>query len=139
MEEDLQHLKKKVTDGAQIIITQICFCAKTIVSFIEKCRLNHIHVPIIPGLYIPKSFAELKRILDFTKVDITKKVFEQFKSLENNQDEFEKYSVNYITKMMREIQDNSAERILCYHFFTMNDFTMLKKIINDNDFSEYQE
>lgn len=120
-----------------MIITQICFSATTIVEFIKKCRSNDIKVPIIPGLYIPRNFQELKRILDFTKVEISKELFEKFKSLENNQEEFEKYSIDFMSNMIREIQAKSSERIICYHFFSMNDFTMIKKIILDTDFSEY--
>ena len=49
-EEDLIHLKEKVDAGADFIITQLFFEAKTFIKFVEDCRKIDIVVPIIPGI-----------------------------------------------------------------------------------------
>ena len=49
-EEDLQHLKSKVDAGADFIITQLFFEAKTFFKFAKDCRALGITVPIIPGV-----------------------------------------------------------------------------------------
>ncbi len=47
---DIRHLKAKVDAGASYIVTQMCFDTGKILSFIERCRLSGITVPIIPGI-----------------------------------------------------------------------------------------
>ena len=49
-EEDIQHLKEKVEAGADFIITQLFFDAKTYIKFYHDCRQIGIEVPIIPGI-----------------------------------------------------------------------------------------
>ncbi len=49
-EEDLQHMKEKVDAGADFIITQLFFKAKTFLKYVEDCRKIGINVPIIPGI-----------------------------------------------------------------------------------------
>ena len=49
-EDDIQHLKEKVDAGADFIITQLFFEAKTFLKFYQDCRKIGITVPIIPGI-----------------------------------------------------------------------------------------
>ena len=49
-EEDLKCLKQKVDAGADFIITQLFFEAKTFLKFVRDCRALGITVPIIPGI-----------------------------------------------------------------------------------------
>lgn len=44
------HLKEKVDAGADFIITQLFFEAKTFLKFVKDCREIGIEVPIIPGI-----------------------------------------------------------------------------------------
>lgn len=47
---DLQWLKHKVDNGAEYIVTQMCFDNQKILDFIARCREAGINVPVIPGL-----------------------------------------------------------------------------------------
>ena len=50
METELLYLKKKVENGADYLVTQMFFDNEKYFKFVETCRKENIHVPIIPGI-----------------------------------------------------------------------------------------
>ena len=50
LESDLHYAKLKVDAGAEYLVTQMFFDNQKYYDFVEKCRGNGIHVPIIPGI-----------------------------------------------------------------------------------------
>lgn len=137
-DEDLMNLKRKVESGVDIILTQVVFSSEIFISFVKKCRECGIssHVPIIPGLYIPFSFKELNLILKITKVSIDPEIYQNLEVLKDDTEEFQKVSLNFMKKIIENIQENSSEYIRGFHFFTMNNFKMIQKLIEIVDFSE---
>jgi methylenetetrahydrofolate reductase (NADPH) len=50
LKTDLKHLKAKVDAGADYIVTQMFYDNQKYFDFVDLCRKNEIHIPIIPGL-----------------------------------------------------------------------------------------
>lgn len=50
-EDDLKHLKEKVSAGADFIITQLFFEADTYFRFVKACSAIGITCPILPGIF----------------------------------------------------------------------------------------
>lgn len=136
--EDLANLKMKIDSGADIILTQVVFSADIFVGFLIKCREIGIssEVFIIPGLYIPYSWNELKTILRITKVSMKKEIYDKFYDLKDDDENFKKFSLNFTVKMILDIQLRSPEIIRGFHFFTFNNFEMVQNIIEIVNFSE---
>lgn len=67
---DIQNLKKKVDAGADYVVTQMFFDNKKYFNFVEACRAEGIAVPIIPGLKMLKSEAQLRSIPKHFYIDI---------------------------------------------------------------------
>jgi methylenetetrahydrofolate reductase (NADPH) len=62
-EQSMQHLKDKVSAGADYIITQILFEADEYAKFVAECRAAGITCPIVPGvLLIPASLQQFDAI-----------------------------------------------------------------------------
>ena len=67
------HLKEKVDAGADFIITQLFFEAKTFLKFVGDCREIGIDVPIIPGI-MPIQVCFIK-VCDLKKRFVRKNYF----------------------------------------------------------------
>ncbi len=66
LDMDIKWLKAKVENGAEYIVTQMFFDNEKYYSFVERCRLEGINVPIIPGI---------KPIINLNQLTVLPKVF----------------------------------------------------------------
>lgn len=134
---DLRNLKRKIEAGVDVILTQVVFSATKFIEFVGKCRKIGISldVPIIPGLYIPHDLIELDSILKITKVSMEKEIYENFKDLQDDPEAFQTLGLSVITSMIDMIRRDSPEFIRGFHFFTMNNFKMVQRLIQEVPFS----
>ncbi len=70
LETDVRYAKAKVEAGAEYIVTQMFFDNARFFAYVEKCRAAGITVPIIPGLKILSTRAQLASIPRNFFVDI---------------------------------------------------------------------
>jgi len=62
LDADIKFAKEKVNAGAEYIVTQMFYDNKLYFDFVEKCVAAGINVPIIPGLKIITSKAQLHSV-----------------------------------------------------------------------------
>lgn len=138
LEVDLEYLRKKMVHGANAILTQVTFSSDEFCNFVRNCRDVGISdtFSIIPGLYIPSSYAELNRVCNITKVSLPSKLRDEFELLQNDVEKFRKHSLSFTKDLIRNIQRDCPEHIRGFHFYTMNDLTMLKRLMDVVKFSE---
>lgn len=119
-------------------MTQVVFSVAKFVEFVRKCREIEIssEVFIIPGLYIPFNFKELNLVLRITKVAMDPATYKKFEELKDDDEQFKKLSLAFMTNLIRGIQETSSEFIRGFHFFTMNHFEMIQSLVEFIDFSE---
>jgi len=60
--DDLEHLKRKVDAGADVIITQLFYDNADFFRFRDACDKLNVGVPIVPGLLPVINFGQIKRI-----------------------------------------------------------------------------
>ncbi len=74
---DVQNLKKKVDAGADYVVTQMFFDNQKYFDFVKACRAEGITVPIIPGLKVIKSEAQLRSLPKSFYIDLPDELVEQ--------------------------------------------------------------
>ncbi len=62
LDEEIEHTKRKVADGAEFLITQLFFDNAFYFHFVERARKAGITCPIVPGLMPITNIAQIERI-----------------------------------------------------------------------------
>ncbi len=123
-ETDIQNLKKKVEAGADYIVTQMFFDNNVYFTFLDKCRQAGIDVPIIPGLKIITSKAQLTNIpRNFfvnIPVELTNKV------LNAAAQDVLKAGVEWTFGQVQELLDKKVPAI---HFYIMQDSKPIRMLM----------
>ncbi len=70
LETDIRHTREKIDAGASYIVTQMFFENRSYFDYVELCRKAGIEVPIIPGLKILSSRAQVTSIPRTFHVDL---------------------------------------------------------------------
>jgi methylenetetrahydrofolate reductase (NADPH) len=133
---DFAHLKTKIDAGVDAILTQLTFSAREFLKFVHDCRRNFIFVPIIPGLYIPRNPNELSSILNITKVSMPPDLQQMLKQASGDEEKFHEHGLLFISNLITEIRNSSPEYIRGFHFFTMNNLTLLSRLMTIVEFSD---
>lgn len=132
-ESDLRRLKEKVDGGADFIIMQTCFSALVILRFIRDCRAIGIKVPIVPGLFVPVSYVSLVRMCDICRVKVPMEDFRVYKGLKDDVEKFQRFALERTSVMLKELF--AVEGVVGgVHFFTLNRFELVRKIVEDGWF-----
>lgn len=120
IEKDLEHLRIKVENGADYIITQLFFDSDVFFRFVERVRDMGIKVPIVPGVMPVESFAQIDFILKQPiGVSVPPEFVERLRKYREDRDEVsaQKYGVEFISSMCLKLLEGGVPGI---HMYTMN-------------------
>jgi len=115
LESDMQHLKHKIDEGADFIITQMFFRFESFRNFVEKARSIGIQVPIIPGIKPIINERFLKLIPRSFFIDIPAEFTNAMSAARTSKQELE-IGTAYVAKLTQQLLDYGVPGI---HLFTM--------------------
>ena len=115
LEIDLKRLKEKVDAGAEYIMTQMFFDNKKFIDFVNACRANDIHVPIIPGLKPITSKKQLSVLPRIFHVDIPTELSMEIMKCKTDEDS-EKVGIEWLVQQCKELK---AFGVPVLHFYTL--------------------
>jgi len=127
LKSDLKYLKQKVDAGADYIVTQMFFDNKKYFDFVERCRAEGIHVPIIPGIKPITSASQIHTIPRTFHVDIPDELSDVVENCKNS-DEVKKAGVAWCIEQSRELIKKGAP---CLHYYTMGNVDAMRKIVSE--------
>ena len=124
MNSDIHFLKKKVELGADYIVTQMFFDNKKYFDFVDMCRANDIHVPIIPGLKPLATKRQLTLLTQWFQLNFPEELVKQIIKCKNNED-VRKVGVEWSVAQCRDLINS---KVPCIHFYTMGRGLSVKNI-----------
>ena len=126
--KEIEHLKAKVDQGADYIVTQLFFDNRDFFDFVSRCALAGINVPIIPGIMPVTTKKGLIRMSELAlgariPAPLLKKVLEA-----ENDEEVGKIGIEWATEQARNLIDNHIKGI---HFYTLNNAEATREIFHN--------
>jgi methylenetetrahydrofolate reductase (NADPH) len=114
---DLEHLKRKVDNGANFIVTQLFFDNTDFYRFRDDARAMGITVPIVGGIMPITNVAQIKRFISMCGAKIPQPLLVKLESLESDADAVHSAGVQYAIEQCRDLLKQKVDGL---HFYTLN-------------------
>ncbi len=116
-QKDLEHLKRKVEQGADAVITQLFFNNDDYFDFVARARKAGIRVPIVPGIMPLTNAAQIQRFAEMCGCAIPAVMQEAMARYAGDPAAAENYGIEYATGQCRGLLAAGVPGI---HFYTLN-------------------
>jgi methylenetetrahydrofolate reductase (NADPH) len=114
---DLEHLKQKVDNGANFIITQLFFDNADFYRFRDAAHEIGIRVPIVAGLMPILNVSQTKRFVSMCGAKIPQALLVKLENLEADPDAVYRAGIDYAIQQCQDLLANGVDGL---HFYTLN-------------------
>jgi methylenetetrahydrofolate reductase (NADPH) len=121
---DVKYVKKKIDAGAEYVVTQMLYDNKVYFNFVDLCRREGITVPIIPGLKILTSKAQLINIPKNFYVNLPQELVDEVTAAKP--EHVLDIGVEWAVKQVNELFDKNVPSV---HFYIMQNSKPVKKLM----------
>ncbi len=124
--KDLEHLKIKVDQGADVIITQMFFDNRDFYDFRERCEFIGIDVPIVAGIMPVTSTKGMLKMAELAAGSrFPAPLLRAIARCNGDEDAVRRVGVHWATEQCRDLLDNDVAGI---HFYTLNKSTATREV-----------
>jgi methylenetetrahydrofolate reductase (NADPH) len=128
LKRDLEHLKGKVDNGANFVVTQLFFDNADFYRFRDQARSIGVKVPIVAGIMPIQNVNQIKRFISMCGAKIPHPLLLKLESLENDPESVAQAGTQYATQQCQDLLANGVEGI---HFYTLNKSKATVQICKD--------
>jgi len=114
---DWQHLKHKIDQGADFVITQLFFSNRDYFQFRDYLTSLGVTVPLVPGIMPIQSAAQIKRIVTLCGADLPQPFVDELDKRGADDHEVQQFGIEYATRQCEELLREGAPGL---HFYTLN-------------------
>jgi methylenetetrahydrofolate reductase (NADPH) len=114
---DWQHLKHKIDQGADFVITQLFFSNRDYFEFRDYLTSLGVTVPIVPGIMPILSAAQIKRIVALCGADLPTAFVSELDRRAGDDEAVLQFGIEYATRQCEELLREGAPGL---HFYTLN-------------------
>ncbi len=126
LKSDIRVVKEKVDAGADYVVTQMFYDNEFYFDYLEKCREEGINVPIIPGLKILTSKAQLHSVPKNFHVTIPDALADEVDAAAP--DKVLEIGVEWATKQVEELLERNVPSV---HFYIMLNSKPIKMLMDN--------
>jgi methylenetetrahydrofolate reductase (NADPH) len=117
LDQDLDHLKRKVDNGADFIVTQLFFHTGDFLRFRDKAFARGIRQPIVAGIMPITNVGQVKRFTTLCGAKIPGPLREALERVQDNADAVIQLGIDHATHQCRDL---IAAGVAGIHFYTLN-------------------
>jgi methylenetetrahydrofolate reductase (NADPH) len=125
---DWRHLKHKVDQGADFVITQLFFNNKDYFEFRDFLAGLGVTVPIIPGIMPILSAAQIKRLGALCGAELPKTLTDELDRRGTDDEAVTQFGIEYATRQAEELLKQGAPGL---HFYTLNKARSTSEIVKN--------
>jgi methylenetetrahydrofolate reductase (NADPH) len=114
---DWRHLKHKVDQGADFVITQLFFSNKDYFEFRDYLHGLGVRVPLVPGIIPILSAGQIKRFVALCGAELPTSLLAELDSRGEDDEAAMQYGIEYATEQCKELLREGAPGL---HFYTLN-------------------
>jgi methylenetetrahydrofolate reductase (NADH) len=123
---EMDRLKAKVDQGADVIVTQLFFENRDFYDFRDRCELAGIRIPIIAGIMPITSIAGMKRMAELALgARFPAPLIRAINRTAGNEEAVKRVGTHWATEQCRDLLDHKVSGI---HFYTLNRSTATREI-----------
>jgi methylenetetrahydrofolate reductase (NADPH) len=126
LEEDLEHLKQKVDQGASFVTTQLFFKNELYFDFVERARAIGIKVPIIPGIMPVTNYSQIQRFSILCGTTLPLPLHKELEAVQTDLEAVTRVGIRYAAAQCQELLQKGAPGI---HFYTLNKSHATREIL----------
>jgi methylenetetrahydrofolate reductase (NADPH) len=124
---DMKWLKAKVDAGADYVVTQMFFDNKKFFEFVDLCRQNDIHIPIIPGLKILSSRKQLIALPKVFHIDLPQDLYVELEKCKDDK-AVKEVGIKWCIQQSKELKKAGVP---CLHYYTMGTSDSTKRVAKE--------
>jgi methylenetetrahydrofolate reductase (NADPH) len=116
-QRDLEHLKGKVDNGANFVVTQLFFDNADFYRFRDAAQAAGIKAPLVAGIMPIQNVGQIKRFISMCGAKIPHPLLLKLESLESDPEAVAREGTEYATQQCKDLLANGVAGI---HFYTLN-------------------
>ena len=125
---DWQHLKHKVDQGADFVITQLFFSNRHYFEFRDYLTSLGVRVPLVPGIIPITSAAQIKRFGALCGADLPAALVNELDKRGEDDEAVTQFGIEYATRQCEELLRQGAPGL---HFYTLNKARSTSEIVGN--------
>jgi methylenetetrahydrofolate reductase (NADPH) len=125
---DWQHLRHKIDQGADFVITQLFFSNRDYFEFRDYLASLGVTVPIVPGIIPILSAAQIKRFVGLCGADLPAALVRELDKRAGDDEAVLQFGIEYATQQCEELLREGAPGL---HFYTLNKARSSSQIVGN--------